>query len=138
MLSITDEISMVGFKQFQQMNETMCTVKGMCDGNRGNICVLVVGELYQLSPVAQYPVYMTPHTITILSDMAPGGWEDMQLHDLTQIMRQRDMEFAECLNNIHRATPKENSAEDILLQNSELHVTEKDTQYPCDPMHVYA
>ena len=27
MLSITVEISMVGFKQFQQMNETMCTMK---------------------------------------------------------------------------------------------------------------
>ena len=33
MLSITDEISMVGFKQFQQMNETICTVKGKCDSN---------------------------------------------------------------------------------------------------------
>ena len=45
MLSITDEISMVGFKQFQQMNETMSTVKGTCDGNWGNICVLAVGDL---------------------------------------------------------------------------------------------
>ena len=27
MLSITDEISMVGFKQFQLMNQTMCALK---------------------------------------------------------------------------------------------------------------
>ena len=33
MLSITDEISMVGFKQFQSMNEIMCTLKGTTDGN---------------------------------------------------------------------------------------------------------
>ena len=33
MLSITDEISMVSFKQYQQMNETMCIVKGTCNGN---------------------------------------------------------------------------------------------------------
>ena len=33
MLSITDEISMVGFKQFQSMNQTMCTLKGTNDGN---------------------------------------------------------------------------------------------------------
>ena len=33
MLSITDEISMVGFKQFQSMNQTMCTLKGTTDGN---------------------------------------------------------------------------------------------------------
>ena len=32
-LSITDEISMVGFKQFQSMNQTMCTLKGTTDGN---------------------------------------------------------------------------------------------------------
>ena len=100
------------------MNETMCTVKGTYDGNWGNICVLAFGDLYQLSPVVQFPVYITPHTATTLSDMAPNGWEDMQLHELTHIMRQRDMEFAECLNNIHRATPEEKkSAEDILLKN---------------------
>ena len=65
--------------------------------------------------------------------------EDIQLHELTQIMRQRDMEFAECLNNTHRATPEENSAEDIILQqNCYLHVIENDIQYPCDAMHVYA
>ena len=81
---------------------------------------------------------MTLHAVTTLSDMAPNGWEDMQLHKLTQIMRQRDIEFAECLNNICRLTPKENSAEDILLQNCELHVKENDIQYPCDAMHVYA
>ena len=33
MLSITNEISMVGFKQFQSMNQTMCTLKGTTDGN---------------------------------------------------------------------------------------------------------
>ena len=136
-LSITDEISMVGFKQFQQINEAMCTVKGGCDGNWGIICALAVGNSYQLPPVAQSPVYMTPHTVTTLSDLAPNGWKDMQLHELTQIMRQRDMEFAECLNNIHRATAEENSAKDILLQNCKLHATENDTQCPCDAMQVY-
>ena len=32
-LSITDEISMVGFKQYQSMNQIMCTLKGTIDGN---------------------------------------------------------------------------------------------------------
>ena len=53
MLSITDEISMAGFKQFQAMNQTMCTLKGTTDGNWGDICVLAVGNLYQLPPVVQ-------------------------------------------------------------------------------------
>ena len=50
MLSITDEISMVGFKQFQSMNEIMCTLKGTTDGNWGDICVLAVGDLYSTAP----------------------------------------------------------------------------------------
>ena len=40
MVSITDEISMVGFKQFQSMNQIMCTLKGTTDGSWGDICVL--------------------------------------------------------------------------------------------------
>ena len=71
MLSITDEISMVSFKQYQQMNETMCIVKGTCNGNWGGICVLAVGNLYQLPPVGQSPIYLSPHTAHTLDDFAP-------------------------------------------------------------------
>ena len=60
MLSMTDEISMVGFKQFQSINQTMCTLKGATDGNWGDICVLVVGNLYQLPPVGQCPNIHVP------------------------------------------------------------------------------
>ena len=62
MLSITDEISMVGFKQFQSMNQMMCALKGTTDGNWGDICVLAVGDLYQLPPVGQCPIYMSLQT----------------------------------------------------------------------------
>ena len=37
MLLITDEISMVGFKQFQSMNQTMCALKGTTDVSWGDI-----------------------------------------------------------------------------------------------------
>ena len=85
-LSLTDEISMVGYKKFQCMNQTMCAIKGTTDGDWGNICVLTVGDLYQLPPVGQRPIYMAPQTINTLSDFAPNGWEKMQLHELTQTM----------------------------------------------------
>ena len=52
-LLLTDEISMVGFKKFQDMNQTICSIKGSDDVNWGNICVLAVGDLYQLPPVGQ-------------------------------------------------------------------------------------
>ena len=63
MLSITDEISIVGFKQFQSMNHTMSTLKGTTDGNWGDIYVLAEGNLYQLPPVGQCPIYMSPQIV---------------------------------------------------------------------------
>ena len=105
MLSITDEISMVGFKQFQSLNQIMCTLKGTTDGNWGDIYVLAVGDLYQLPPVGQCPIYMSPQTVHTLNGIAPNGWEKMQLHELTQSMRQKDMKFVNCLNkNMYNCT----------------------------------
>ena len=120
MLSITDEISMVGFKQFQSMNQTMCTLKGTTDGNWGDICVLAVGDLYQLPPDGQCPIYMSPQTVHTLNDIAPNGWEKMQLHELTKSMRQKDMKFIKCLNKIRTTVPLEGSQEDRMLQMYEL------------------
>ena len=71
-LSITDEISMVGFKQFQSMNQTMCTLKGTTDSNWGDICVLAAGDLYQLPPVGQCPTYMSPQIVHTLNDITPN------------------------------------------------------------------
>ena len=44
MFSITDEINMVYFKQFQSMNQTMCALKGTTDSNWGDVCVLAHSE----------------------------------------------------------------------------------------------
>ena len=105
MLSIADEISMVGFKQFQSMNQTMYTIKGTTDGNWGDICVLAAGDLYQLPPLGQCPIYMSPQIVHMLNDIASNGWEKMQLHELTQSMRQKDMKFINCLNKICTTVP---------------------------------
>ena len=118
MLSITDEIRMVSFKQFQVMNQMICTLKGTTDGNWGDICVLVVGDLYQLTPVGQCPIYMSPQIVHTVSDIAPNGWEKMQLHELTQSMRQKDMKFVNFLNKIHTTVPHEGSEEDRMSQKS--------------------
>ena len=138
MLSITDEISMVGFKQFQSMNQIMGILKGKADGNWGDICVLAVGVLYQLPPVAHHPIYVSPQTVHTLNDIAPNGWEQMQLHELTQSMRQKDMKFVKCLNKIHTTVPIEGSNEDRMLQAYELKMNPTDEKYPSDALHVYA
>ena len=70
------------------MNETMSIVKGTCNGNWGDICVLVVADLHQLLPVGQSPIYISPHTAHTLDDFAPNGWEEMKLYEVTEIMWQ--------------------------------------------------
>ena len=57
---------MVGFKQFQLINQMMCALKGTTDGNWGDICELAVGNLYQLPPVDQCPIYMSLQTVNIV------------------------------------------------------------------------
>ena len=78
------------------------------------MCVL------QLPPVGQCPIYMSPQTVHSLNDSAPNRWENMQLHELTQSMRQKDMKFVNCLNKIHTTVPLESSEEDRMLQSHEL------------------
>ena len=138
MLSITEEVSMVGFKQFQSMNQTMCTLKSTTDGNWGDICVLAVGDLYQLLPVGQCPIYMSPQNVHTLNDIAPNEWEKMQLHELTQSMRQKDIKFVNCLNKICTTVPLPGSEEDRMLQACELKLNPDNENYPYNAMHVYA
>ena len=77
---------MVGYKKFLNMNKTMCTIKGNYNADWGNICVLAIGDLYQLPPVGQSPIYKPPEMIHSLNNFVPNGWEKMKLHELTQTM----------------------------------------------------
>ena len=62
----------------------------------------------------------------------------MQLHELTQSMRQKDMKFVNYLNKIHTTVPLEGSEEGRMLQDYELNLNPNNENYPCDAMHVYA
>ena len=120
------------------MNQTMCTLKGTNDGNWGGICVLAVGDLYQLPPVGQCPIYMSPQNVHTLNDIAPNGWEKMQLHELTQSMRQKDIKFVNFLNKICTTVPLAGSEEDRMLQACELKLNPDNEKYPHNAMHVNA
>ena len=137
MLSITDEISMVGFKQFQSVKQTVCALKSTTDENWGDTCILAVGNLYQLPAVGQCTIYMSPQIVHTLNGIAPNGWEKMQLHELTQSTRQKDMKFINCLKKICTTVPLEGSEEDRMLQSHELILNPNNENYPHDAMHVY-
>ena len=104
----------------------------------GEKCVLAVGDLYQLPPIGQCSIYMSPQTVHTLNDIACNGWEKMQLHELTQSMRQKDMKLVNCPNKIHTTVPLEGSEEDRMLPACELKLNPNHEYYPHDAMHVYA
>ena len=62
----------------------------------------------------------------------------MQLHELTQSMRQKDMKFVKCLNKIRTTVPIEGLNEDIMLQGHELKINPNNDKYPSNALHVYA
>ena len=81
---------------------------------------------------------MSPQIVHMLNDIAPNGWEKMQLHELTQSMRQKDMKFINCLNKICTTVTLEGSEEDRMLQSHELKLNPNYENYPQDAMYVYA
>ena len=80
---------------------------------------------------------MSPQTVHTINDIAPNGWENMQLHELTQSKRQKDIIFVNCLNKICTTVPLEGSEEDRMLQACELKLNSNNENYPYDAMHVY-
>ena len=79
---------------------------------------------------------MSPQIVHTLNDIVPNGWEKMQLHELIQSMRQKDMKFVIFLNKIHTTVPLEGSEEDRMLQACELKLNPNNDNYPHDAMHV--
>ena len=135
---INDEVSMVGSPTFLDMNKTMCKVGPCAEKAWGGISMLVVGDLYQLPPVGQPPVYRHSRTPQCLDDLAPLPWHDFRLHELTEVMRQKDIIFCNVLNAIRLKCPEENSFEDNMLKSRELTCGDHDEAYPKHALHVYA
>ena len=61
----------------------------------------------------------------------------MLCHELTEMMRQKDTFFAQCLNKIHTSIPEEGSEEVILLRSCELKIGPGEDGYPMTAIHVY-
>ena len=136
-----DEISMVGTQIFNLMNSRCSMVKYKCaeDKDFGNINVLAVGDLYQLTPVMQTELYKKNYKdAKCVSDLTPNLWDKFLLHELTQVMWQKDRDFADMLNVVRVGKPEENSEVDKMLKARELKVQEDDENYPFDVLHVYA
>ena len=138
-LMVTDEFSMVGYERFHDMNLCLCKILhgDIRKNDFGGISILLVGDLYQLPPVMQWPIFQQPK-IRKPGDMAPFPWHSFALHELTQIMHQKDTKFSNLLNVICMRQPEESSLEDLMLTSHELSVASTHKDYPKNAMHVFA
>jgi hypothetical protein len=100
-LLIIDEISMVGSTLFSRVDTRLRQIFGLNE-SFGGISIIVVGDLNQLPPVLDSPVYKMSkkNQMSVFFDTNPL-WEEFRYYKLTKIMRQKDqIEFIEALNNL--------------------------------------
>ena len=69
-LCVIDEISMVGTSTFNRICQALKKIK-QSTNDWGGVSILAVGDFYQLPPVGQCPVFMSPNKICMPGDMAP-------------------------------------------------------------------
>uniref|UniRef100_A0A8D8UR91 ATP-dependent DNA helicase n=1 Tax=Cacopsylla melanoneura TaxID=428564 RepID=A0A8D8UR91_9HEMI len=99
-LLIIDEISFIGSTFFSRID---CRLRQIFGKNEsfGGLSVLVVGDLFQLPPLFDRPIFQfSMNEFGNLVDRNPL-WDEFSFYELTEVMRQReDLEFVRVLNNI--------------------------------------
>ena len=111
---IIDEILMLGCTTFQ--NHLSCALQEIFqiyNKPYGGVSILAVGDLLQLNPVGQSPVF------SVLSQgydaLAGSIWQKLfKLYELTAIVRQKgDPRFSEILNNVRVGILTEEDEQDL-------------------------
>uniref|UniRef100_A0AAR2JX05 ATP-dependent DNA helicase n=1 Tax=Pygocentrus nattereri TaxID=42514 RepID=A0AAR2JX05_PYGNA len=93
---IIDEISMVDHKLLAYVHGRLRQIKQAGDYSPfGKVSIIAVGDFYQLGPVKGKPLYIEPPGVNL--------WQNhFALAELTDIMRQKDAEFAQLLNRLRK------------------------------------
>ena len=114
-LLVIDEISMVGFTMFQQVNARLQQIM-RSKAPFGGIPVVVLGDFNQLRPVGDKYIFQFNNSYNALVDSPLRSL--FELFELTEIMRQKDDKlFAIALGNIARGTM---TVDDIHLLKSRI------------------
>ena len=137
-LLIIDEISMVGTDMLLNIHRRLNEIKGLCGNDIwfGNICILAVGDLFQLPPVRQNCIYK-PVKDPMAKMQGSGSifMDEFVLHELIEIMRQKDnLLFANVLRRIR--TGDWNDEDIATLKSRE--ICKDNPLYPSNALHVFA
>ena len=135
-LLIIDEISMVGANMLLEIHKRLQHIKAVLpDVTFGGVSILAVGDLYQLPPVCQSPVFSAVNDSYAKLYRSGSLWVDeFQMLELDEIMRQRgDSKFCELLCRVRTA----DHTEDDLAVLKSREVTPDMLKYPIHALHVY-
>ena len=133
-LLIIDEVSMVGCNMLLDIHKRLNEILVQPDDVMfGNVSILAVGDLFQLPPVCQPPLFnMMPNRQ--LSCLYGSGSLWNKMLELHEIMRERgDTRFVELLCRVRTG---ECTGEDIDLLKSRV-ITLESPNYPTNALHVY-
>ncbi|KAK7886520.1 hypothetical protein WMY93_026141 [Mugilogobius chulae] len=127
LIVIIDEISMVHHKLMAYIHGRLRQIKQTGDFSPfGNICIIAVGDFYQLSPVYGKALY-TPVDI---GDFWNGLFE---VAELRTIMRQKDVPFAQLLNRLRLRS------KGTLMRKKDLDaLRQRETGEECCDLHIFA
>ncbi len=130
---IIDEVSMVGNQQFLFVHQRLQEIKGN-QKPFGDVHVIVVGDLYQLRPVFDQWIFM--NLKNGYGPLATNLWTTFfTMHELTQIMRQKDdQSFAELLNRLREG--KQTPQDVLQLNTRKINVNSSD--YPALVPHLFS
>ena len=115
---LVDEISMIGNQTFEHLNLALQDVMQ----NKllfGGVSVLLIGDLLQLPPVKQQSIFVCARKGTYEA-LSGSLWEEFQLHELVEIVRQSsDPEFAAILNRVREGKQTDDDVTKIVeLENT--------------------
>ena len=132
---IIDEISMVSNKLLLHIHQRLLDIFGYSNNFLkpfAGITLIVVGDLYQLPPVMQRPVFADYHEELYNINHL---WRVFKMCELTEVMRQRgDMALISMLNNVRVGNLTQNDV--VLLQKR--FVDKENDLFPTDSLHIFA
>ena len=133
---IVDEVSMVGNKCFRLLDKRLQQIK---ENNQfmGGVHLIMVGDFFQLRPVMDGWIFelIGNHYCSLACNL----WKDNNfvLHELTEIMRQKDdLQYAQIMNRLREGNQTD---EDIsVLKSCKVAINVKvHPDYPLDKGHLF-
>lgn len=137
MVIIIDEISMLSADDLYKLHMRLQEIMNISTNNAifGNVTIIAVGDLYQL-PAIGTKIYDIPGRFSCedIRRLYGSLWsEHFKLHELTTVVRQKDLIFSELLNRLRTADMNE---DDILILKTRITQLDNPNHYK-EALHVY-